>query len=299
LTGRPLGTTQVAAVIGDPVRHSLSPVLHNAAFEAMGVDWVYVAFPVPAGAGRAAVEAMRTFGVSGLSVTMPHKADVAAAVDRLTPTAERLGVANTVLSSGEDLIGDSTDGPGFVDALREDEGWVPDGRRCVVLGSGGAARAVCLALADAGAAGVVVVSRRRGPAAECAALAGTVGKVGTVAEVADADLVVNATPVGMVGHGPTPITHVHGQPDEEALPFDLDPGRLGAGQLVVDLIYAPPITPLLRVARAQGAAATNGLGMLVHQAGRQIRAWTGSEPPLEVMSAAMLAAGPFSPASGD
>jgi shikimate dehydrogenase len=286
----PVGTTRVAAVIGDPIHHSLSPVLHNAAFEAMGIDWVYVAFPVPAGVGRAAIDAMRTFGVAGLSVTMPHKADVATAVDRLTPTAAQLGVVNTVTASGDGLIGDSTDGPGLVDALREDEGWVPDGRRCVVLGAGGAARAVCLALAEQGAASVVVVGRRRGPAAECARLAGTVGKVGTVAEAGDADLIVNATPVGMVGQ-PTPITHAPGPPEE--LPFGLQPSRLGAGQLVVDLIYAPPTTPLLRAARAQGAVAANGLGMLVHQAGRQVRAWTGAEPPLAAMSAAVLAAGPL------
>jgi shikimate dehydrogenase len=338
----PLATTRVAAVIGDPVQHSLSPVLHNAAFQAMGLDWVYVAFPVPAGSGVAAVAAMRTFGIGGLSVTMPHKADVAGAVDRLTPVAGRLGVVNTVILTGSGLLGDSTDGPGLIDALREDEGWHADGRRCVVLGTGGAARAVCLALAGAGAAAVVVVGRRPEAAAACATLAGSVGSVGTIAQVDSADLVVNATSVGMgaarvsppggaapllrlVDPGPDVFSDrdfrsdaddgrgghdsrwgarpslgtAEGESGVGDLPFDLDPGRFGAGQLVVDLIYAPPLTPLLRAARARGAGTANGIGMLVHQAGRQIQAWTGAAPPLDAMSAALLGAGPFDPLTDD
>ncbi len=142
----PTAGTHVAGVVGDPVGHSLSPVLHNAAFSALGVDWVYVAFPVAAGRGAEAVAAMRTLGIAGLSVTMPHKPDVAGAVDRLTPVAARLGAVNTVArvargagalgAEGDELVGDNTDGDGFVDALRVDEGWDPAGRRCVVLGAG-------------------------------------------------------------------------------------------------------------------------------------------------------------------
>ena len=277
----PTAATRVAGVIGDPVGHSLSPVLHNAAFEALGLDWVYVALPVPAGQGAAAVAAVRTLGLAGLSVTMPHKADVARAVDRLTPVAERLGVVNTVVARGEEIYGDSTDGAGFIDALRADEGFDPAGRRCVVLGTGGAARAVCLALAGAGASAVIVVGRRPDAVAACVALAGPAGRPGTVEEVDGADLVVNATPVGM------------GLPSTAAgplLPFSLDPERLGPGQLVADLVYAPAVTPLLTVARQRGAGGVNGLGMLLHQAGRQIEAWTGLRAPLDVMSAAALAA---------
>jgi shikimate dehydrogenase len=278
----PTGRTHVAGVIGDPVAHSLSPALHNAAFAALGLDWVYVAFPVAAGRAAAAVAAVRALGLSGLSVTMPHKADVAAAVDRLTPTAATLGVVNTIVVSDGELLGDSTDGPGLVDALRADEGFDPDGCGCVVLGTGGAARAVTLALATAGARSVVVVGRRPHAAAACAALAGPAGRVGTVDEVTGADLVVNATPVGM------DIPTI-GEARHPALPLDLDADRLGAGQLVADLVYAPAVTPLLTVARHQGASAVNGLGMLLHQAGRQIEAWTGQPPPLDAMSAAALA----------
>ncbi|MCU4184836.1 shikimate dehydrogenase [Acidiferrimicrobium sp. IK] len=269
----PSASTHLAAVIGDPVRHSLSPTIHNAAYRAMGVDWVYVALPVPAGRGAAAVEAMRTLGLAGMSVTMPHKAAVLPALDRLSDTARRLGAVNTVSRHGDDLVGDSTDGAGFIDALREERSWEPPGRRCLVLGTGGAARAVSHALGHAGAASVGVVGRRPDAAASCAALAGGAGAVVAVEAIADADIVVNATPAGMPG-----------RPD---LPFDLDPARLGSGQLVVDLIYNPRTTPLMVAARAQGAAAANGLGMLIHQAARQIAVWTGQPAPIDAMRSAV------------
>ena len=292
MTASPLGTTSVAAVIGDPVGHSLSPVLHNAAFAALGLDWVYVALRVPAGSGAAAVRAVRTLGLAGLSVTMPHKTDAARAVDRLTPTAARLGSVNTVVPVGDELVGDSTDGAGLLDALRADRSFEAAGHRCVVLGTGGAARAVCAALGEAGAASVVVVGRRNAAAASCAALAGAGGRVGPVDEVDGADLVVNATPVGMDadadGTGDRNAGQVAAVPADAVLPFELDARRLGPGQLVVDLVYAPPVTPLLRAARARGASGVNGIGMLVHQAGRQLTAWTGLVAPLDVMSAAVL-----------
>ncbi|HEX2040149.1 MAG TPA: shikimate dehydrogenase [Acidimicrobiales bacterium] len=265
-------STRVAGVIGDPVRHSLSPALHNAAFHAVGLDWVYLAFEVPAGSGAAAVEAMRTLGIDGLNVTMPHKADVAGAVDRLSPVAERLGAVNTVVRQGATLVGESTDGEGFVAALRSDEGFDPAGRRCLVVGAGGAARSVVLALADAGAAEVVVAGRTPERVAAAAALAGDCGRAGTVEEAAGADLVVNATPVGMGG--------------DSGLP--LDPELVGPGQVVADLVYHPLVTPLLEAARKRGAVAVNGLGMLIHQAALAFRLWTGEDPPLEVMSAAAL-----------
>lgn len=261
----------MAGVIGDPVRHSLSPVLHNAAFGALDLDWVYLAFAVPAGSAAAAVEGMRALGIDGLNVTMPHKADVAAAVDRLSPVADRLGAVNTVVRRGGVLVGESTDGPGFVDALRSDEGFDPAGKRCLVIGAGGAARAVVLALAEAGAAEVIVTGRTPERVAAAAELG---GRVGAIEEAADADLVVNATPVGMGG--------------DPGLP--LDPALIGAGQVVADLVYHPLATPLLGEARARGAVAVNGLGMLIHQAAHAFRLWTGEEPPLGVMSAAAMRA---------
>lgn len=262
-------------MIGHPVGHSLSPVLHNAAFAASGLDWVYLAFDVPAGSAGAALEGMRALGIAGLSVTTPHKDDVARLVDRRSATAERLGAVNTVVNLGGELMGESTDGQGFVDALRLDHGFDPAGRRCVLRGSGGAARAIVLALADAGAAEVLVVPGRDvGKAEVAAALAGPAGRVGPASEAAGADLVVNATTLGMAA----------GPPD-----LPLDPSLLGPGQLVVDIVY--PTTPFVRAALANGATAASGLGMLLHQAAGAFRLWTGQEAPLAAMSAAALAPG--------
>jgi len=268
------GTTRVAGVIGSPVRHSLSPTLLNAAFRATGLDWVYVAFEVPEGAGAAAVAAMRTLGLGGLSVTMPHKAAAWEAVDERTPTAEALGAVNCVFERDGRLVGDNTDGPGFVDSLVRDEGVALAGRRCVLLGAGGAGRAVARALGEADVAEVVVVNRSPDPARWAAELAGRVGRVGEVGDVAAADVVVNATSLGMAGGagaGATPV----------------DPDLLRAGQVVVDLVYHPAETPLLAAARARGAVAVNGVGMLVHQAAHAFARWTGEPPPLREMTTAI------------
>jgi shikimate dehydrogenase len=265
----PTGSTALYAVIGDPVRHSLSPVLHNAAFAALGVDAVYVALTVPAGAGADAVRAMSTLGIRGLNVTMPHKADAAAACDELTGDAARLGVANTVtlLDDGR-LVGDSTDGEGFVRSLL-DEGIDPAGRRVAVLGAGGAARAVVLALGRRGAE-VTVWARRPAAAAAAAELApgATVGE-----PPPDADLVVNATPVGM---------------DGRSLPWPVD--RLAPSAVLVDLVYHPAPTPWLAAGWAAGRRTVGGLGMLLHQAALADVRWTGRPAPIEAMRAAVLAA---------
>jgi shikimate dehydrogenase len=277
------GTTCVAAVIGRPVRHSLSPTILNAAFTAVGADWVYVAFEVPDGQGAAAVGAMRTLGLGGLSVTMPHKAAVHDAVDERTPVAADLGAVNCVFRRRDRLVGDSTDGAGFIDALRLDEGVEVAGRRCVLVGAGGAGRAVARALGSAGAADVAVVNRSPVAAARAAALAGAPGRVGTAADAAGADLVVNATPLGMGAGRPAGTEPGAGRLAE---PLPIDPAMLHAGQVVVDLIYHPEVTPLLAAARERGALAVNGLGMLVHQAAHAFRRWTGDEAPLEEMRAA-------------
>jgi shikimate dehydrogenase len=275
----------VVGVIGDPVRHSLSPALHNAAFAALGLDWAYLAFPVPAGKVPEAIAGVRALGIDGLSVTMPHNAAVVAHVDQLSPTAALLGAANTVIRRGAQLAAESTDGDGFLAALRLDEGWEPAGRRCLLLGTGGAARAVALALGQAGAAEVAVVGRRPEMAEMTAGLAGPAGCTAEPEAAEQADLIVNATPVGM-----TSVVGMRGEALAAEIPFGLDVGLLRRGQVVVDLIYSPAATPLLVGARHQGATTANGLGMLIHQAALQFRLWTGEDPPMEVMSAAALSA---------
>ena len=268
----PTGSTRVVGVIGDPVRHSLSPVLHNAAFVALGMDWTYVAFHVATGLGGQALEAVRALSIEGLSVTMPHKSDVAAAVDVLTDDAAALGAVNTVLRRNAQLVGDSTDGHGFITALAE-AGFDPAGKRCMVVGAGGAGRAVVLALARGGAERIVVVNRHPGRAAAAVALGGGVAVVGGNESAAESDLVVNATPVGM--GGPAIGVSV------------VDADLLGPGQFVNDLVYHPAQTPLLLAAAQRGAMVLNGLPMLVHQAARQFELWTGQPAPLAAMRAAL------------
>jgi shikimate dehydrogenase len=275
------GHTRAAGVIGTPIRHSLSPAIFNAAFAAAGLDWTYLAFDVPEGAAGLALAGMRALGLEGLSVTMPHKSAVLDGLDELSPDAAALGAVNCISRRGALLRGENTDGPGFLDALRVDEGIDVAGLRCVVVGAGGAGRAVSHALGTAGVAAVVVVNRSRVPAERAAALAGPSGRVGDATALAEADLVVNATPLGM-----GVVVTTAGEP--EPLPLEVD--RLAPGQVVVDLVYHPAVTPLLEAARARGLRAVNGLGMLIHQAAHAFRHWTSEEPPLEAMSAAAVAA---------
>ncbi len=270
--------TAVVGVIGDPVAHSLSPLLHNTAFEVMGVDWVSVGFPVEAGHAGAALEGAAALGVRGLSVTMPHKDAVARLVGQRSPLADRLGAVNCLVMKGQRWFGENTDGPGFVASVRHGGRFEPDGARCLVVGAGGAARAVTAALADAGAAEVVVVNRTQDRAASAAALAGRAGRVGAATDATACGLVVNATPLGM-GTGSVPAASAAGG----ATAWPVDPSLLGPGQMVVDLVYHPRTTPWMAAAASRGATVANGVGMLVHQAALQLTAWTGMEAPVGAM----------------
>jgi shikimate dehydrogenase len=265
------GDTRLVGVIGSPVRHSLSPRLHNAAFAASGLDWVSVAFEVAPQDLSAAVAGMGALGIAGLSVTMPHKGAVVELMDVLTPQARQLAAVNCITRQSDGrLAGSNTDGGGFLDSLA-DNGFEVAGRRAVVLGAGGAARAVALALGEAEAAEVVIVNRSASAAEYAAGLvAGGRGRVGAHADITAADLVVNGTPLGMDGEG-----------------LPCDPGLLRVGQTVVDLIYHPAQTPWVKQAAARGAATIGGLGMLVHQAARAWTGWTGQPAPVEAMLAAV------------
>ncbi len=266
---------RLAAVIGSPVEHSLSPVIHRAAFAAAGDDWSYVAFDVAPGDAAAAVEAMRTLGIAGLSVTMPHKDAVAAAVDRLDPAASALGAVNTVSWDGDELVGSSTDGAGFVASLAA-EGVEVEGASVAVIGAGGAARSVVDALGRAGAAAIVVLNRtaERG---EVAARLADVARPGTADDISSADIVVNATSVGM---------GVRGDAGPSELPCD--PDLLGPMHVCADLVYHPLETTWLRAAAERGARTIDGLGMLVEQAALQQEIWLGRAPDVAVMRAAAM-----------
>jgi shikimate dehydrogenase len=267
-------TTRVAAVIGNPVRHSMSPIIHNSAFQARGIDAVYVALPVPDGQAAEAIAAMRNFDLLGLSVTMPHKQAVMAACDELTATAELLGAVNCVFWRDRKIVGDSTDGEGFVRGLEADLGVSAAGLNCVLVGAGGAASAVARSLALAGAARVAVINRTAARASALASLAGEIGVVGSTADLSAADLVVNATPIGM---GSTDLV--------DEVPFDVTSLRDDA--IVSDLIYHPAETRLLAEARSRGLRAQNGLPMLVHQAVAAFEHWTGVDAPVATMTEAV------------
>ena len=264
------GNTRIAGVIGQPVRHSLSPVIHNAAYQELGIDWLYVAFEVaPRDLGNA-LRSVQALGLGGLSVTMPHKDAVAILVDEPSVSVRALGACNTVVPLDDGgLAGHNSDGDGLLDSLAQAEVNVI-GRRIVLLGAGGAGRSIAEAFGRSGAADVAVVNRSVEKATVAASLAGSVGRVGTAEDIADADIIVNATSIGMGESGD--------------LPFDI--ALLRRTQVVVDAVYKPLVTPLLQAGIARGCLTVDGLGMLVFQAARQFRLFTGHEPPIDVMLAA-------------
>jgi shikimate dehydrogenase len=263
-------------IIGWPVRHSLSPTIHNAAFAALGLGWVFVPLPVHPGEAATAVGGLRALGFAGANVTMPHKTDVAAAVDTLSDDARRLDAVNTVVVADDATAGHNTDAPGFDRFLRRDAGFDPAGRTALLFGAGGAARACAVALARAGATRITVVARDPASTGSLAdALAGLDAEPVVIgfddASAHPSDLVVNATPLGI---------------DGEELPLP----PLSAETLVVDLLYHPTVTPLQTTARDRGASVFGGLGMLLHQAALSFELWTGQPAPLDVMSAVAVAA---------
>lgn len=295
----PSAKTRLAGVIGHPVGHSLSPRLHQTAYRALGLDWAYLAFDVEPPAVEAAIQGARALGAVGLSVTMPHKESAARLATRRSTVVRRLGAANTLTFSGSQIAADNTDGTGLLADLRLEASFEPQGRRCAVIGAGGAARAVILALAEAGASEVLVVNRTRVRAFQAVALVPGRARVARREELETADLIVNATPAsrpassagageaaeraapaGAAGAAEAAEPAAAAAPSREDF---VDSSRFGSGQLVVDLVYDPPITEWLARAAANGARVRGGLGMLVYQAALQIELWTGSRPPLTEM----------------
>jgi len=260
-------------VLGWPLEQTLSPMIHNAAFRRLGIDCVYYAWPVSPEDLGDAIRGIRVLGAMGANVTMPHKQAVVDHLDEVSGEAQALGAVNTIQRFGDDLIGHNTDVDGFREFLEGDAGVTVAGRKALVLGAGGAARAVVKALADSGAVSVTVAARDQEKGAEAAKLAsGGEAIAWSLAEAAcaESDVIVNATPLGSDGQNPMPGA------------------RFQSGQVVVDLLYRPPTTALVRAARDAGAQGWGGLGMLVHQAAASFRIWTGQEPALQVMSAAAL-----------
>jgi shikimate dehydrogenase len=273
------GDTHVVGIVGWPVAHTLSPAIHNAAFAESGLDWVYVPLPVQSQDLQEALGGIAPLGFRGVNVTMPHKTEAAELIEHVSEDARILRAVNTIAVRGDELEGHNTDAPGFDRFLRRDAGFDPDGRTAIVFGAGGAARACSLALARAGLARLTVAARDEARAAPLVEMVGALDVPVAVVRPGDtgdlaADLVVNATPVGGSGAEPAHASVPH----------------LGPNVLVVDLLYDPPSTDLQQQAREAGATVFGGLGHLLEQAALSFELWTGMPAPLEVMSAAALAA---------
>jgi shikimate dehydrogenase len=278
----PTAATRLVVLLGWPARHSLSPVMHNAAFREQGLDLVYLALPTPSAQLAEVVATLGTVEAVGANVTVPHKVAVADLCDVRTEEARLIGAVNTLAWTTEGLLGDNTDASGLQDVLADDVG-IQAGDAVVLLGTGGAARAAAVAAGRLGTE-VVVAGRRPDAADEVAELADRAGgrrvdvcdvadEAGLASVVTKARLLVNATPLGMEG---------------ERLPEPFH--QLTPGQVAYDLVYTPPETPFLLDAHAAGVETHHGLGMLVGQAAASYRRWTGQQAPVATMSAAALAA---------
>ncbi|MCE5322479.1 shikimate dehydrogenase [bacterium] len=275
-----LGKTRVLGVFGHPISHSLSPAIHNAAIEAMGIDYVYVPFHVLPEDLERAVAGIRAMNIAGINVTIPHKESVIAYLDEVSERSMRIHSVNTIINRDGYLVGDTTDGPGFLKSAESEWGKL-DGRRVLILGAGGSAKAVSFALAEIGC-DIAIANRTPERATQLAeglssvfgrgiARAVEMDRQTLADEVKRADLLVNTTSVGMT-------------PDIESVPIPAE--LLHPNLMVYDLVYNPPVTRLVSRAREVGARAVNGLGMLVHQGALSLEMWTGRQVPINVMEEA-------------
>jgi len=280
------GKTQIVAVIGDPIEHTLSPAMHNAAFAALGLDWVYVACHVLPERVGASVEAVRALGWRGMNVTVPHKQAVMPFLDELSAAARAVGAANTIIHCDGRLIGDNTDVTGIIRAVTEGAGVTEWPERVVVLGAGGAARGVVYALTTVPRVTRVTILNRT--AERAVALAREFGTAGgpaieglpldadhARAAIREAGLLINVTSLGRGAlAGQSPLAN--------------DWGCLHADLACVDSNYSPPETVLMRQVRAAGGRAFNGIDMLVYQGAQSFELWTGQEAPADVMRRAIV-----------
>ena len=268
--------TGLLGLLGHPVRHSLSPRIHNAALRAQGLDFVYLAFDVEPEHLASAVTGLRALGMRGVNLTVPHKQTVLPLLDEVDPIAARVGAVNTIVNDEGRLVGYNTDISGFAAALRTVRRSGAADLDCLVLGAGGAARAVVAALLEGGAAAVRVHNRTADRASELCTAAQAWGDAACCAiadddlrsAAASAQLIVNATSVGLEGtvkDFPLPVDTVHSR------------------HVVVDLVYGVEPTALVQAARTRGAAAIDGREMLLMQAARAYELWTGCEAPMNAM----------------
>lgn len=276
------GKTRIVGIFGDPVAHSLSPLMQNAALQAAGIDAVYVPFHVTAAQLRDAIGAIRTLGLTGVNLTIPHKEAACCLVDELDPVAVLIGAVNTIVHQDGRLLGCNTDGSGLLRAIREDLGLEVQGKRVLVIGAGGAARAAVVSLSRAGAAWVGVANRtpERGekmlaelaPKLEGTAFAALPLEPALAARLeGGVDLLVNSSAIGL--HG-----------EAFALPLER---CVRPGGAVYDMVYGSEPTSLVATARSAGLVAADGLGMLAGQGEEAFRLWFSVPAPAGVMRTAI------------
>jgi shikimate dehydrogenase len=272
---------ELVGVFGYPVAENPTGVMQEAAFAALGLNWRYLTIEVKPEALPDAMRGLRAFGMRGINLTIPHKVAVLPLLDEISPDAAMIGAVNTVRREGDRLIGENTDGKGFMRGVREEAGIDPKGKRIVVLGAGGAARAITVELALAGAAELVIVNRsiERGETMVKDLVSRTGANAcfepwsGAYHISHEVDVLVNATSIGLF-------------PDVDAMPnVTLDNAR--PGLLVCDVVPNPPETRLIRMAQAQGLQVLTGLAMLVYQGAIGFKMWTGQEAPEAVMKDAL------------
>ena len=277
---------KIVGLIGYPLGHSVSPAMHNAAFKELGLDYEYVPFEVEPADLPEALPGLRALHIAGFNVTIPHKEAIIPLLGDVTRLARTVGAVNTVVNQDGELTGYNTDGPGFIESLKEDASFEPRGKKVVVLGAGGASRAVAAMLAEMGAASLVISDIIEEKAKELAEYTGGLSKTKCgwskpdslllKTEIEQADLLVNTTPLGM-----HPEVNKSPLPDKIKLPKKL---------VVYDLVYNPAETKLLKTAKAAGCRAVSGLGMLVRQGALAFTVFTGEEAPIETMWSAALKA---------
>ena len=280
-------TTRIYGIFGHPVSQSLSPAMHNAAFTYLGLDCVYLAFDVDPRNVAQAVSSIRALGLCGINVTIPHKQSVMAGLDEIASEASMVGAVNTIVNENGRLKGYNTDVSGVLRALHSELEFAPRGKNVFIVGAGGASRAVIVAMCTGGARSVSIVNRTYLKAQKLsgefspqfgsvAFSAASLDDTDRVAElIAQADIVINCSSAGM------------GDIEPLCLPLDL----LGEDCVVYDLVYKPPVTPLVRDSRVLGLKSESGLGMLLYQGVDAFEIWTGEDAPVEVMREALSVPG--------
>lgn len=270
------------AIIGDPVSHSLSPAMHNAAFKSLKLPYAYGKIALAKRQLPSFFKGFAESGLLGINVTVPHKENVLKYLDRLSPEARLIGAVNTVQLSKGKLIGHNTDGAGYVKSLWSESKWKPSGKKIVILGAGGAARGIVTALSLAGAKEIIIANRTPKKASRLAQelrvklketkwLACSLEEADLLEAFERADLLVNTSSGGMQGNALPP------------LPLQALPKKA----LVADIVYRPAQTPLLKAAKAKKLKTQGGLGMLLHQGALAFEIWTGKKAPLAAMKRAL------------